>query len=379
MLKNLSVSVVVMVVSLATQAVEQLIPTPPQLAATSYLLIDADTGAVLVEYNSEEQLPPASLTKMMTSYIVSAEVERQRISEDDLVNISVKAWRMGGSKMFVREGTQVLLKDLQRGVIIQSGNDASIALAEHLAGSEEVFVDLMNKKAAQMGLTKTHFANATGWPAEGHLTTAKDLSILARAVIRDYPRHYSLYAEKSFSYSGITQPNRNRLLFRDDTFDGLKTGHTEEAGYCLIASAKRNGMRLISVVMGTKSEEARAEETQKLMTYGFRYFQALPIYSSDETLKIGQVWYGISQEVKLGVGQNVVLTLPIGSEKKLQTNMQIDDIISAPIALGQKLGKIIIELDGEILVDMPLIALHEVEQGGFFARLVDRVKLFFRE
>lgn len=275
---------VLTLLTLTVQAQEVIIPSPPQLAATAYLLMDADTGKVLVEHNADERLPPASLTKMMTAYIVSEEVERNRASENEMVNISVKAWQKGGSKMFVREGTEVKLMDLLRGVIIQSGNDASIALAEHIAGSEEGFAEVMNQTAAQLGMVNTQFQNSTGWPAEGHYTTARDLAVLAKAVIEDHPDHYSLYSEKYFSYNGINQANRNRLLFRDESVDGLKTGHTEEAGYCLVASAVRRDMRLISVVMGTSSENARAAETEKLLSYGFRYYQTQSIYSSSPAL-----------------------------------------------------------------------------------------------
>ena len=233
-----------------------LIPASPQLAAKAWILLDANTGKVLVEHNADEQLPPASLTKMMTSYIVASELHSGKMREQDLVPISVTAWKMGGSKMFVREGTSVPLVDLLRGVIIQSGNDASVALAEYLAGSESAFADVMNQQATLLGMSSTTYHNATGWPADGHLTTDRDLSLLARALIQDHPQQYSIYAEKYFEYNGINQPNRNRLLWRDSSVDGLKTGHTEEAGYCLVASAVRKGMRLVSVVMGAKSEES---------------------------------------------------------------------------------------------------------------------------
>lgn len=356
-----------------------IIPSAPQLAATGYLLIDADTGNVIVEHNADELLPPASLTKMMSSYLVSQEIERGSITEDDMVNISVKAWRMGGSKMFIREGTQVSVRDLLLGVIVQSGNDATIALAEHIAGSEEAFVDIMNQKAALMGMTNTHFENASGWPAEGHLTTARDLAILARAVINDHPDHYQLYREKYFVWNDIRQPNRNLLLFRDETVDGLKTGHTEEAGYCLVASAKRDGMRLISVVMGTKSEEARATESQKLLAYGFRFFETRTLYKGDETVKNVRVWSGQTNEVALGVTEQVSVTLPRGRKDDLQANMTIDDIIKAPLAVGQVLGKLTVTLDGAVVAETPIVAMQAVEEAGFFARLIDSIKLFFRD
>ncbi|NIB41822.1 D-alanyl-D-alanine carboxypeptidase [Pseudomaricurvus alkylphenolicus] len=360
----------------AAHARQVIIPAPPQLAASAYLLLDADTGKVLVEHESDTQLPPASLTKMMTSYIVSSEIESGSVSEDDQVNISVRAWKMGGSKMFIREGTQVAVKDLLRGVIIQSGNDASVALAEHVAGSEDAFVDVMNQQAALLGMDNTLFMNATGWPADGHLTTARDLALLARALINDYPEHYKIYAEKYFKYNGINQPNRNRLLFRDSSVDGLKTGHTEEAGYCLVSSAKKNGMRLVAVVMGTRSDEARAAESQKLLAYGFRYFQTHKVYSAGQELGESRVWSGTSEQVKLGIADDIYLTIPRGSVDDLQANLHVDEEIHAPFAKGHELGNLTVHLNDELLVDTPLVALSPVEEAGFFARLIDAIKLF---
>lgn len=355
-----------------------IIPSPPQLAATGYLLIDADTGQVIVEHNADERLPPASLTKMMSSYIVSQEIERGRIGEQDMVNISVKAWRMGGSKMFIREGTQVSVHDLLLGVIVQSGNDATVALAEHISGSEDAFVDVMNQKAALMGMTQTHFENSTGWPAEGHLTTARDLSILARAVINDHPDHYALYKEKYFVWNDIRQPNRNLLLFRDETVDGLKTGHTDEAGFCLVSSAKRGDMRLISVVMGTRSEEARAAESQKLLTYGFRYFETRALYKSGDVINTARVWGGEKNSVNYGVSQDIKLTLPRGKQDDLQADLVINSVIKAPLEVGQAIGTLTITLEDQVLTEVPVVALEPVERAGFFARLVDSIKLFFR-
>lgn len=361
------------------QAEAALIPAPPQLAATGYLLVDADSGKVLVEHNADEQLPPASLTKMMTSYIVSGEIERGNLSEDTMVPISVKAWKMGGSKMFIREGTQVSVGDLLRGVIIQSGNDASVALAEKVAGSEDAFVDIMNQQAALLGMTHTVYKNATGWPADGHVTTARDLSRLARALVRDHPDHYELYSEKYFQYNGINQPNRNKLLFRDPSVDGIKTGHTDAAGYCLVSSAEKDGMRLIAVVMGARSEEARAVESQKLLTYGFRYFQTLKLYSPDDEISNVRVWSGKGDQLGLGVAKAVFLTIPRGAQESLKATMHIDDIIKAPIQAGQEMGNVTVELDGEQLLDIPLVAQQAVEQSGFLARIWDSIKLFFMD
>jgi D-alanyl-D-alanine carboxypeptidase (penicillin-binding protein 5/6) len=356
----------------------QAIPAAPQLAATGYILVDATTGAIVAEFNSSERLPPASLTKMMSSYLVVDEIEKGRISEDSLVNISVKAWKMGGSRMYVKEGTQVPVIDLLRGVIIQSGNDATVALAEYVSGNEDAFVDLMNQTAARMGMTNTHFENSSGWPAEGHLTTAKDLAVLARAIINDHPTHYPLHAEKHFTYNNIRQPNRNTLLFRDDAVDGLKTGHTDEAGYCLVASAKRDNTRFIAVVMGTANERARAAETEKLLAYGFRYFQTTPLYQAGQQVGTSRVWAGQADEVSLAIPKDVVLTLPKGREQSLQAKMHINEVIKAPIAVGQELGNLTVELDGQLLVNTPIVAVQAIEEAGFFARLLDNLKLFFR-
>ncbi len=382
MIPHLLAGVFSLTLSAACLAAPALIPAPPQLSSTGYLLMDAGTGKVLVEHNADEQLPPASLTKMMTSYIVSGDIHNGKIREDDLVNISVKAWRMGGSKMFVREGTQVPVIDLLRGVIIQSGNDASVALAEHVAGSESAFADVMNQQAALLGMNNTHYVNATGWPAEGHVTTARDLSILARALINDHPEHYSIYAEKYFTYGAPgenpkTQANRNKLLFTDDSVDGIKTGHTDEAGYCLVSSAKRDNMRLIAVVMGTKSEKARAQESQKLLAYGFRYYQTRKVYPAGEVLSTNRVWGGVEDSVNLTVADAVALTIPRGAGEDLKAEIKIPDVIKAPLQAGQALGSLTISLDGEVLYDKPLTVQQDVPEASFFARLWDGIKLFF--
>lgn len=379
MLKKLVLFFVICFTVSAVDARQVIIPAPPQLASTGYLLIDANTGKVLVEQNVDEKLPPASLTKMMTSYIVSSEIERGNIREDELVNISVKAWKMGGSKMFIREGTQVSVKDLLRGVIIQSGNDASVALAEHVAGSEEAFVDVMNQQAALLGMTDTHFKNATGWPVEGHLTTARDLATLGRALVNDFPEHYKLYSEKYFNFNGINQPNRNKLLFRDKHVDGIKTGHTEEAGYCLVSSAEKNGMRLIAVVMGTRSEESRAAESQKLLTYGFRYYQTHKVYAAGDVLNTTRVWAGQSEQVELGLRDDIFLTIPRGAQDDLKAEMHIDEVIKAPLKVGQELGSLTIRLNDEQLIDVPLVAKQAVEEAGFLARLWDALRLFIMQ
>ncbi|MDF1820438.1 MAG: D-alanyl-D-alanine carboxypeptidase [Alcanivoracaceae bacterium] len=359
-------------------AVAVLIPDPPRVDATSYLLMDATSGQVLVEHNADNRLPPASLTKMMTAYITEYEIKQGNISLKDRVPVSVKAWRMGGSKMFIREGTEVVLEDLLRGVIVQSGNDASVALAEYIAGSEDSFADLMNQHARRLGLSSSSFVNATGWPAENHYVTARDMAILARAIIVDFPELYKLYSEKSFEYNNITQQNRNLLLWRDDRVDGLKTGHTEEAGYCLVASGVDEDMRLVTVVMGTDSEQARARESQKLLTYGFRFYETYRAYDSGDKLADVKVWLGETDALRLGPADDLVLTIPRGSHEQLQAEMSVKPDIRAPIQEGESFGTVTISLDGKVLLEKPLVALESVAEGGFLSRLWDHIVLFFR-
>ena len=355
-----------------------LMPAPPQLAASSYLLVDAESGKVIVEYNADQTLPPASLTKIMSSYIVSGELAKGSIKEDDHVPVSVKAWKMGGSRMFIREGTEVELMDLLRGIIIQSGNDATVALAEYIAGDETAFADMMNQQAQLLGMKHSHFKNATGWPAEGHMSTARDMSILARALIRDFPEHYSLYAEKEFSYNNITQSNRNGLLWRDQNVDGIKTGHTDEAGFCLVASAKRNDMRLVSVVMGAKSMRGREQETQKLLAYGFRYYETHALYEGGEEISAARVWAGKDKSFSLVLNDPLTITIPRGRKTDLKASVEIDREIIAPIEQGQVYGSLIVKLDDTLLERRDLIAAASVEQAGLFSRLWDQLVLFVR-
>lgn len=372
------ISALGLMASLTVQAAT-LIPAAPKLAASSYVLMDADSGQILVEHNADKQLPPASLTKMMTAYMVEAEIAKGSITPNDQVLVSVKAWKAPGSRMFIKEGTSVSISDLLKGIIIQSGNDASIAVAEHIGGSEEAFADLMTQHALALGMKNTQYMNATGLPAQGHFSTARDLAILADHIIKDYPEQYSVYAEKYFTYNNIRQPNRNRLLWRDKSVDGLKTGHTEEAGYCLVASAKRSGMRLISVVMGTKSEEARARESQKLLAYGFRYYETLKPYTAGEVLNEPRVWAGESDKVKLGIKDDLSMTIPRGQAKRLTAKLNVNKVIKAPIAAGESFGVVQISLDGKVLAERPLVALESVQEGGFFKRLWDSIVLFFTD
>lgn len=354
-----------------------IVPAPPQLAANGYLLMDSKTGTALVEHNAGQRLPPASLTKIMTSYVVAQELRRGAIDVNDEVEISIKAWRMEGSRMFIREGTKVRLEDLLRGVIIQSGNDASVALAEHVAGSEDAFADVMNQYAAQLGMTDTNFMNATGLPDENHYTTANDLAKLTVAMINDFPEHYKIYSEKHFTYADIRQPNRNRLLMTDSSVDGVKTGHTDAAGYCLVASAVRDDMRLISVVMGTSSEGSRARESQKLLTYGFRYFETASLYKAGEMLKQVRVWGGQHGSIKLGLAEDMILTVVRGSRDGMKATIDVQPEVHAPLGKGAALGSLTVNLpDGEEIV-VPLEALNAVAESGFFASLWDAIVLFF--
>jgi D-alanyl-D-alanine carboxypeptidase (penicillin-binding protein 5/6) len=366
----------VAVVTVQIQAA--VLPPPPQLAATAYVLMDASTGDIIAESGADGQFAPASLTKMMTSYIVEHEVSEGNISFNDLVPISVKAWKTEGSRMFVREGTQVRLEDLLRGVIIQSGNDASVALAEYVAGSEEAFADLMNQHAERLGLKNTQFKNATGLPAEGHYSSPRDLALIGRALIQDFPEQYAIYKEKYFTYNDIKQPNRNRLLWRDPTVDGIKTGHTEEAGYCLVSSAVRDDMRLISVVLGTTSDQARAQESQKLLAYGFRFFRNYPLYKAGQELNKPKVWKGMTDSVALGLGADLSLTIPRGSEDTLAATLDLPEVIEAPLAAGEVVGHLLVTLEGEEVAREPLLALQAVEEAGFVKAIWHSIVLFFQ-
>ncbi|MDA7088110.1 D-alanyl-D-alanine carboxypeptidase [Pseudomonas sp. SA3-5] len=361
----------------AVWASQMAIPSPPQLAAKSYVLMDAASGNVLIEENADERLPPASLTKLMTAYLATLDINRGQIKQTDMVRISEKAWRMGGSKMFVEVGKEVSVDDLLHGIIIQSGNDASVAIAEHIAGSEEAFADMMNSTAQRLGMSNSQFRNATGWPDPDHYSSAKDMAKLARAIIFEDPQHYAIYAQKEFLWNGIKQPNRNLLLWRDKTVDGLKTGHTDEAGYCLVSSAVRDGMRLISVVFGTNSEQARAAETQKLLTYGFRFFETRTFYQKGAELAKTQVWKGATRQLKAGLASDLTLTMAKGQLDKLQAGMTLNPQLIAPIQQGDVIGKVEVKLGDEVVHSVDLIALETVEEGGLFRRLWDSIRLFF--
>ena len=358
-----------------------IVPSPPQVAAKAYFLIDARSGEILVEHNADMPLPPASLTKMMTSYVLAGEIAAGRISNDDMVVVSENSWSQnpvfkGSSLMWIEPGMDVSIRDLKRGIVISSGNDATVAVAEHLAGSESAFADMMNSHAESLGMTDSYFVNAHGLPHPDHLATARDLATLAIAIINSYPEEYAIYKEREFTYNNIRQYNRNTLIGEDPSVDGLKTGYTKEAGYGLVASAKRRDMRLVSVVLGTSSPNSRKSETRSLLNYGFRFFETLTLFSSLEELEKPRIWKGQQDYLSVGVAEELVLTLPRGKKKKLNTVVEVDPEISAPIALGDTLGTVKIMLEGEIVIETPLVALEAVEPGGFFARLWDMVLMW---
>ena len=353
-------------------------PPPPAVNARSYVLMDADSGRMLAGIKADERMEPASLTKIMTSYVISKELKSGHVKLTDMVNISERAWRMEGSRSFVEVGKQIPLEALLKGMIVQSGNDATVALAEHVAGSEEVFASLMNQQAKALGMTATHYVNSTGLPDPNHYTTAHDQAILARALIRDFPEDYSWYSLKEFTYNNITQHNRNLLLWRNQGVDGIKTGHTETAGYCLVASAKQGDMRLIAVVLGTGSEKERANETEKVLGYGFRFFETRRLYAAGQPLSKARIWKGDAEALPLGVQRDLYVTLPRGKYNDLKAEMKLANPIIAPAAKGQQYGTLNVSLDNEVLLSQPLVALAPVAEGGLFQRMSDTVRLWLQ-
>ncbi|MYD99170.1 MAG: D-alanyl-D-alanine carboxypeptidase [Gammaproteobacteria bacterium] len=364
----------------STFAATGVIPEPPPIASKSHILMDAETLTVMSEHDADAPLPPASLTKIMTSYVAASELASGRIATDDDVPISVKAWRTGGSKMFVREGTTVKLIDLLRGIVIQSGNDASVAVAEYIGGGEDAFADMMNHEARALGMPSTRFVNSTGLPDDGHHSSARDMAKLSAALIKRFPDHYRLYAEKSFQYGEIERPqyNRNKLLWRDKSVDGVKTGLTEAAGYCLVASALRDGTRLIAVVMGAESDEQRNRDAQKLLAYGFRYFQTRELFGADALVASPQVWYGTVDSVDVTLREPVRVTVPRGNAGNVEAVVDLPQDLEAPIATGDIVGTLRVALEGEVLLERPLVARTEVPEAGFFEKLWDGIRLMFK-
>ncbi|MFZ5724625.1 MAG: D-alanyl-D-alanine carboxypeptidase family protein [Pseudomonadota bacterium] len=376
-----AVSVVLLAAALpATATADLTIPQPPLADAKAWIVIDARTGTVLAAQNAEERLPPASLTKMMTTYVADVAMREGRISMGDMVRVSEKAWRTGmkeGSRMFLDVGSLVSVEDLFRGIIIQSGNDASVAIAEHVAGSEEQFVQLMNAQAQRLGMTNTLYADASGL-VDTQYSSAHDLATLARAIIYDFPENYRLYSEKEFKYNiGRAQQNRNELLWRDPTVDGLKTGHTEAAGYCLVASAKRGDTRLVSVVLNTPSKNARADESAKLLDWGFRNYETYAPYPAGTVLGDSPVWMGEADQVTLGLDRDIVLTIPRGSHAELKAAINVLPEVRAPLKKGDALGTFVIRHGDRVLLEQPLVAMQDVEEGGLFKRAWHWLKLFF--
>ncbi len=354
-------------------------PAAPTIAASAYILMNHDSGKILAENNADVKLAPASLTKIMSVYVVFREISNGHLHLDDMVTISQKAWETPGSRMFVEVGNQVKVEDLLKGVIIQSGNDASVALAEHIAGDETTFADMMNQHAERLGMKNSHFQDSNGLPIDNHYTTARDLSILTRALIKEFPEYYRWFSQKEFTFNNIVQHNRNQLLSRDETVDGVKTGFTDAAGYCLVASALRNNMRLISVVMGAGSPNARANENQNLLNYGFRFFEAHKLYQGKTALTEARVWKGDSKNLQLGLAEDLYVTIPRRHYNDLKAAITIDKKITAPVKAGAKLGSVNVSLKDEVVVSQDLIALKSVEQGNIFQRLYDSAMMMLEK
>lgn len=361
----------------ATAAV--VIPSAPEVAAKGYVLMDFQTGKVIASKNADMRLAPASLTKIMTAYVIGQELKSGAITMQDMVTVSENAWAKNfpeSSKMFIEVGKQISVSDLLRGIIVQSGNDACVAMAEHIAGSEDAFASMMNSYAEKLGMTATHFVNSHGLDNPEQFTSPRDMGILSAALINDVPQVYAIYSEKEFTFNGIKQYNRNSLLWdRSLNVDGVKTGHTSEAGYSLITSAIQDDMRLISAVMGTESERARKEENRKLLKYGFRFFETIVPYQAGESFVAHKIYMGNRDTVDLGIMQDTPITIPRGQSKNLKANFELDKKLEAPLEKGQVVGTLYLQLDGEDVANYPLVTLQQVNEGGLFKRLMDYAKL----
>ena len=356
---------------------QNLLPRPPQINVSSYILVEPVTGKVLAEFNADDQIEPASMTKVMTGYIAADQLHRNLVRADDEVLISTKAWKTEGSRMFIEAGKRVSFEDLIKGVVIQSGNDASVAIAEYLGGTEEGFVDIMNAYAQSLGLNNTLFENSTGLPSSNHFSSARDLSIISANLINNFPEHYALYKEKSFTFNDIRQLNRNRLLWRDDSVDGIKTGHTESAGFCLISSAARGSMRLIAVVAGANSEDERFNASQRLLEYGFRFFVTQNLLESNEEVRSADVWGGKKDNVSLGLAKDLIVTVPRAELPSLKIDYTFNNNIEAPISKGDILGSLSVKSGDTVIANANLVALEEVEPKGFFGRLISKIIMWF--
>lgn len=348
-------------------------PTVPNIDAQGFILIDANSGKILAEKNSEHKMAPASLTKLMSIYIISGALKSGAIHLDDKVRISTKAWKTDGSRMFVKVNDEVPVRDLLQGIVVASGNDATVAMAEFVAGSEDTFVNMMNNQAKLLGMKNSHFLDSTGLPNPNHYSTPYDLAILAQALTQHYPEDYKLFSEKWFTYNGIRQPNRNRLLWRYQFADGLKTGHTDDAGYCLVSSAIKDGMRLISVIMGAPNDQARTEDSIRLLNYGFRFYETHKLQPAGTVLSKGRVWKGTSSEVPLGVDGELYVTVPTNQFKNLQTKIEVNEPLKAPIIKGNKYGTVNFIVNNQVIASKPLIALEAVNKGGFLRNVTDSV------
>ena len=356
----------------------QQLPTPPALAAKAWLLVESASGQELAAQAADERIEPASLTKLMTAYLTFAAIKQGTIKLDQAVPVSEKAWRAQGSRMFIKVNTQVPVEDLIKGMIVQSGNDACVALAEAIAGSEDNFAQMMNREAQRLGMKNTGFRNAAGMPDPQHYTTARDLAILAGALIRDFPNEYAkYYSMKEFRYNNITQPNRNRLLWLDPTVDGVKTGHTDAAGYCLISSSKRGDRRLVSVVLGTASDAVRTQESLKLLNYGFQFYEAVRLYAKDQPVSNLKVWKGAASTVKAGFQRDFVISVPKGFASRVKTELLSQQPLMAPVAAGQPVGTLKVSFDGKPYGDYPVVAIEAVPVAGIFGRMIDTVRLWF--
>lgn len=362
-------------ISCAHASIPQTQINAPNIKAKTYLLIDANSNKVLAQKNIDKKVDPASLTKMMTMYVVDQELKQGKLNEDDLISISKKAWQAPGSRMFVEVGSKVPVKELIKGIIIQSGNDASIAIAEHIAGTESAFAELMNGYAQILGMNNSHFMNATGLTHEEHYSTANDMAILAKAIIRDFPETYKIYSEKSFSYKGIKQYNRNRLLWRNSTVDGIKTGYTDKAGFCLVSSGVLNDMRLISVILGARTDDGRTNESHKLLSWGFRFFETHKLYNAPESLQDIKIWQGKADLMPIGLDKNIFVTIPQGQYRKLNASLSIPNVIKAPIKAGDTIGSYKITRGEEIILEEPVIALKSIKKGGLWKQFKDKIVL----
>lgn len=360
-----------------SKPVQIIIPNPPTIAANGYILIDANSGKILAAQNPDQHMQPASLTKLMTLYLIFAALHENRIHLTDHVTISENAWHMTGSRMFAQVGTTPTVEELIRGIIVQSGNDACVAMAEYIAGTEGSFVNLMNQQAALLHMNNTHYTDSTGMPNPDHYSTPRDLSTLARSIIQNFPEYYHYFGEKEFVYNNIKQPNRNRLLWMDPTVDGLKTGHTDSAGYCLVSSAQRNGTRLISAVLGAPSDKSRADDSESLLTYGFNYFESHQLYAANTPVVQARVWYGKENQIPLGLADNLYVTVIPGQFSKIQVNTTINEPLKAPINKGEVVGSVDITLNGITIESSPLIALTDNLKANIFVRMFDHISYLF--